>query len=1269
MMTRQPNPPSNKPSGDAPETPARQKRRGRWLWLGGIVVFLVLVIGLAPYWLSTGLGRGLAVRVINTQLRGRAELDGLSLSWTGPIRLQGLRLYDPQGQPVVDTREVVLSMGLWGAFTAPERFGDVALDSPQIVLKPGEEETFTLNEALPKPSAEQRDKPPSQPRGSITVRNAMVRMVKLDGSELTVRNINGEVDLETLGNLTGAVRADFDSGGALSVDFDVSDLTVGGEFQPASAIANVTVRTTEDLNLQPVMRFATGQEYPAGTLGIDGTLSYGPEGGEAKLSLTATEFSAGEAFREQVRPMDASVTTDLSIRNQRLTGTMLLNSDAGEIRADLDIPAEADAWAGLGDLELLPVVLEGRGLNLPEFSIGISGTVDAARLGEAVPDLLQLRPDARIVAGQVSLRDVRFTGGTDPSSSGGLQLRGFRALIGEGEATRQAAWEPFDLGWNVAIRDGAGLDVKNLALQADFATIEAQGTPREGVVTFSADGKAMHEQLAEVFDLGGTQWTGTLSGRLDASAVADRPGEYEARLRATGRNLTITEEEKTRGLKELTLDMPLRLRLREGLFDQIGMDDGSMVLNRAIRMRLDMAYDAQQQQGRGTLRSDGPVRLSAVGDLARSLGADMQQDLGGTMAWDVSLQAGGQNPATFRADLRAMDLAVDGRRLQASGEEMTLAVNDGLLDRQGGTVTVGSVALDAGSLATLTAESIEVSDLDARHARATGRYDLQADIGRVMRVLDAFSAKQQEQDPADRSRTDSDPPSLEGRLSASGNIRTDNGIIVASQEGEVKDLIAGRGASAVRYETITWNELAHIDPQNENMEIRSFRLSGDLLDVMIKPGSGVRKFRTERLLDIRGDFEGQWDRIMPLLYALQPSLRSEVGLSLEGSMAPTSGDVQGGTFTITGPAHQPTVKPVFRGVDGRTAVGWNAGRLVGLNLGAGRFSPRMEKGRLYVEAEPIPASEGTLNLGGFVDFTGDEAVFHLPGSMKLVDQVQINPEVGEKLLSRINPIFSRLAGLDGELTITLKDIALPLGDSIKTTGRGSGSLDLRNLRMNTKDGPLATILRWQGVEGGAFEQIGLGRVDFTIQDGRISYRNFRITFGDDYDMIFRGSVRFDDKLEDMFVSLPLTPGLLKRFSLPAAAGDAMGLLQSADLRIEIPIKGTRRLPQLDLANVDVGQLHKQIMEVLLKQGAREGIDRLLEDLLDPEYDRTDAEPPAEDRTDPQNEPAKPESQQRPRRNPGAGALNRLLEGLLRPDDPPASEEEAPANPDPPNKTP
>ena len=424
-----------------------------------------------------------------------------------------------------------------------------------------------------------------------------------------------------------------------------------------------------------------------------------------------------------------------------------------------------------------------------------------------------------------------------------------------------------------------------------------------------------------------------------------------------------------------------------------------------------------------------------------------------------------------------------------------------------------------------------------------------------------------------------------------------------------KSLALTRGKHSFKQDQLAVDHNVLIDPASRNVGIDRFDLtsSPDLLSVSLT--GRVRDWDSRQALELTGQYQGVWQQINALLAQMSPKAAEMVQLAGR----------TGGAFRVSGPLSDPQVSPVYRQLDAAVPVGWKSGNLFGLGIGEAALRPRFADGKFTLPQAEIPASGGTVRLGGEVDLGGPQPVLTLPGRLAVLERVPITKEFGRQVLSRINPIFAQVASIEGAVSLDVDGVRLPLGDALKTAGQGRGHLDLSSVRMQPA-GILGKLLETGGVAKGESVLVKVNGVDFLIRDGGVEYDNFIFVFADTFDLKFFGRVGFDDTV-DMSVSVPVRAGLLGQLGVTGPVLQYARALEG--MRFDIPVIGTRLKPRLDFSKVDPKPLIQKAIKGL--------VDVPLKNLLDP--DKPDRKP---------TETTKPE-----RRKPGVSELIKRLEELRK----------------------
>lgn len=122
-------PPADAPSKDA--APALVKKKRRWpKILAAVLIFLLIVVIFAPSLVSTGIGKSLALKVVNGNLNGKAEVADWSLGWNSGVTVNGLKLVDEKGEVILQVSKIHTQLSLWKALKSG--FDEIALGRTDI---------------------------------------------------------------------------------------------------------------------------------------------------------------------------------------------------------------------------------------------------------------------------------------------------------------------------------------------------------------------------------------------------------------------------------------------------------------------------------------------------------------------------------------------------------------------------------------------------------------------------------------------------------------------------------------------------------------------------------------------------------------------------------------------------------------------------------------------------------------------------------------------------------------------------------------------------------------------------------------------------------------------------------------------------------------------------------------------------------------------------------------------------------------------------------
>lgn len=465
----------NLPPPFPPPPPTPRRRWGRIalialsVVLGLVAIAIIAVPIVAPRILRPKVQAALAERV-----NGTVEVGEVTFSWSGKITVQGILIKDTTGGEALYIHMANLNVDLWKALRGDYDL-TAAIEKPRVVLRRMPSGRLNIEELWKSTSK-------AEPEPSVKA------SVAFDG-ELYVDEPAG---VSLIGPLAGSINvagmkapAPFHAqAGALTLDGQVTPDT--GAWRADYAAQDMDLARVEPLVrlLSPVTTLG-GRVEGRGRLGSDGTfdgsstttnLAFGVSGG---VPMTFPQFTATHAV------------------------------DAAGYRMTVKSGRAIDARA------------EGR----REGAV-VRGTVDVegdlAELGEALRQILNVRPDATVQGRMRGHADVAFEGTADLKAT--FELRDVVAVDKAGRAYS------IDPRVEVLFNGKVGADfvvADDLTLTSETITAKGRGavsglgkgqTPlaSESTIDVTADLTKLRERLASLIDFGTNRLggTATFAGRV-----------------------------------------------------------------------------------------------------------------------------------------------------------------------------------------------------------------------------------------------------------------------------------------------------------------------------------------------------------------------------------------------------------------------------------------------------------------------------------------------------------------------------------------------------------------------------------------------------------------------------------------------------------------------------------------------------------------------------------------------------------------------------------
>ena len=505
--------PSNSPA------PARKKRRLRKV----LVAFGLLAIGLVaglPRLLGTAPARSWLVGRINSRLApGSVELEGLGLSWTGPIELSGVGLRDPKGKLVLAARRVGLGRGVLGLLASRPDYGTITIEGATVDVERRADGSIDVLDALasafradPSPQAGGAPVPVPGPSPTPALSKVAASVVLKGG---TLRVASPElVEPIAAGSLDGSVTISPGKPIELAI-------TLGDEGRSLEIRSTIDQDPSSD---PPGDRALTvvGKGWP---------IHVRRAGVEAKGRFEGTLAARQDRGLWAIKGDAALVGVEAggpTLRGDRLTldrvaaACDLGRSSTGWTVRKLDLTSPVASLQAVGSIPALdgtPATLRGR--------------VDLAALARMLPDAMRLRDGLVLDRGTATIRgDLTTSGGADRFEMA-ASLDDFAATeAGRAVTLRQAVRLTAR-----AVRTPEKVSVEAIEVKASGVDVTAGGDLEAGVkLNGTVDLPALAAQLRDVLDLGGFDLAGHARLAADCKTVGD---SFKGRFAADCKDLKV----------------------------------------------------------------------------------------------------------------------------------------------------------------------------------------------------------------------------------------------------------------------------------------------------------------------------------------------------------------------------------------------------------------------------------------------------------------------------------------------------------------------------------------------------------------------------------------------------------------------------------------------------------------------------------------------------------------------------------------------------------
>lgn len=319
-----------------------------------------LLLPAVASWVAPGVITG----AFNGAVRGRLAIDAASISWSGPSRLAGVKLYDPEGNLVAELASVESPLGILDALSLGD-LGTTKAVGGTVSLAFATDKAGVRRSNIERALEPKTPAPAAAPAGPFKLPLGMAGALEVSGVDVTAEVPSSGGGAASVVRLPGvSLSAGVDlrvPGGTLTLDLN-APVVAGGDGPAAAAGGRaIRVRATASglasadgaLNLAGLSVDATATASAAPVALLDAALDQrsrllGTLGDQADATLTAKGTAADAEARWEITSPGGSARGAVAIKDGVLSATAPLTAEVASARALLEDPAVAEQLARAG---------------------------------------------------------------------------------------------------------------------------------------------------------------------------------------------------------------------------------------------------------------------------------------------------------------------------------------------------------------------------------------------------------------------------------------------------------------------------------------------------------------------------------------------------------------------------------------------------------------------------------------------------------------------------------------------------------------------------------------------------------------------------------------------------------------------------------------------------------------------------------------------------------------------------------------------------------
>jgi hypothetical protein len=1182
-----------------------------------LLVFLVLIaviVALLPTIVANTPLRNMLVAAAMPSDAVRVSIGGASLSWISGPSLSGITVADSAGNTLVTADSIAVDRAPASLLLNSRDLGIIRIQRPTMHLKVRPDGS-NLEDALQQLLADlsQTARPPAEAPGpagqpvafAVQVADGTIfaedvatgRMWRVDGVHVQY-DCHGAGGGWGNGSLSGQIAV-AGPGGAAPLP--------AGRFAivlKPNGVRNELTLLAEGVALglaQPWLHRLANVTDLSGTFSGSGIATWSAGGNSivsdlntsGTLSIDGLDIAAPQFAGDRVRLARVEVPWRIAAQPAGLAiEDLQLKSDIGQmsVRGRLDPALMASARSA----GAAPFLFSGRN------DIELRGAIDIARVAAMLPHALGIRGDTTITSGSIELAGRLQPTAAGQSLSGSIRTAQL-AATSNGKPFR---WDQ-PMSANFAVRRESGrLALETLQCNSNFLRIEASGTLQQLTANASFDLNSLGEQLGQFIDLSQVRLAGTGTARLNWQQTeadkfnAQANAEFAQVVVVLGDGATwaepkLTMETAAHGLLDPTSHRPTRVDAAKlviaGEDQAAGQSD---VLDAQISSPINLMSDAPIW----------PVTVRATGSIARWLTRARPWFAPG----DWKIDGTSEVMANIRASNSAVNVTgtkVIINNLQATSRDWK--INEPRVELAGDAHWNRATGEIASSSAQFVTSTVSIATKDVRYAGGTsgigqlaGAAAFRADLARLAAWQAPTNAPSQYQPAGEFTgnvRFSQQAGRITGEISATGQNLS----------------LASRGAAGAVAQTI-WQEPRLVLRGTTDYNAANDRLAFDQLQIQSNTlqasvAGQIERLSTAAECNLGGAVNYDLAQLSPLLRpyigeGIQLNGREQARFALTGKLTDSGGTqaqlagLTNDPYRAGAPAGVSSETHWSRRIRAQLELPWSGANVYGLPVGAGKLAATLGDGSLQIAPLALAVGEGRLNLSPNLRFDPEPAQLTMPAG-PVITNVRISPEVSEAMLKYVAPVLSGATQSEGQFSLGLDGLRMPLADSKKTDS--AGKLTVHNVRVVPGPTTQPFFSLAQQIEAlvkrrdptasrqpASLLSIRDQQVNFRVVDGRVHHQNLEFQVGD-VDMRSQGSVGLDETIS-LTLSIPIQDAWIAKEPLLA------GLKGQS---LSVPVTGTLRRPQMDQRAV--ASLSGQLIQNAAGQAVGNELNKALDKFLKP----------------------------------------------------------------------